>query len=403
VRHLPWFQLHDPWVTREITLRDAMSHRSGLGRRGDPLWYGTPYSRDEILRRVRHLVPNTSFRTEFGYQNIMFLAAGQVIAAVAGRSWDDVVRERIFSPLGMSSSSTSVKALAGAGNVASPHNLGADDAAPTPIPYRDIDNIAPAGSINSNVQDMARWMRFVLGGGRFDGRQLLKATTLAQLTAPHTISQRVVNDSLNPSRHFAMYGLGIGLSDLHGVKVLQHTGGIDGMLSFVAMVPERQLGIVVLTNTSGHNALYAALGQRILESFLGGAGRDVSALALDEAIRAERAAAERARARVAQRVVGSRPSLPLADYAGTYRHEMYGDVTVALEGDALRLRYPHAVNLTLQHFHFDTFLGTAGQASLLTPGATTVQFALDAAGKVKAVEVEGVETFLRVRDEAGRR
>jgi CubicO group peptidase (beta-lactamase class C family) len=99
-KHLPWFQLYDPWVTREFTLRDAMSHRSGLGRRGDGLWYGTPYSRDEIIRRVRYLAPNTSFRTEFGYQNIMFLTAGQALAAAAGTSWDDLMRDRIFQPLG---------------------------------------------------------------------------------------------------------------------------------------------------------------------------------------------------------------------------------------------------------------------------------------------------------------
>lgn len=402
VKHLPWFQLHDPWVTREITLRDAMSHRSGLGRRGDPLWYGTPFSRDEIIRRVRHLVPNASFRTEFGYQNIMFLTAGQVIAAAAGRSWDDVVRERIFAPLGMTSSSTSVTELAGAPNVASPHNLGPGEATPTPIPYRNIDNIAPAGSINSNVQDMARWMRFVLNGGSLGGRQLLRSATLAQLTAPHTVAQPVVSDSLNPSRHFSLYGLGIGLSDLHGVKVLQHTGGIDGMLSFVAMVPERKLGIVVLTNTSGHNALYTALGTRILETFLGAPARDLSAMALEQATRAERAAAERHRARLAQRVADTRPSRPLAEYAGTYRHQMYGDLEVTLDGDALTLRYPRAMELVLHHFHFDTFMGTSREATLLAPGATLVQFALDALGAVASVEVEGLETFTRVREGAGR-
>lgn len=403
VKHLPWFQLHDPWVTREITLRDAMSHRSGLGRRGDPLWYGTPYSRDEIIRRVRFLVPNSSFRTEFGYQNIMFLTAGQVIAAAAGRSWDDVVRERIFAPLGMTASSTSARELSAVTNVAMPHDLAPDHASATPIPYRDIDNVAPAGSINSNVQDMARWMRFVLAGGTSGGRQLLKASTLAELTAPHTVAQRVVADTAVPSSHFSLYGLGIGLSDLHGVKVLRHTGGIDGMLSFVAMVPERRLGIVVLTNTSGHNALYTALGTRILDGFLGAPLRDVSALALEQVTRAERAAAERQRARVARRIADTRPSRPLQEYAGTYRHEMYGDVTVAVERDALVLRYPRAVELTLQHFHFDTFFGTSGSASLLTPGATAVQFQLDPTGSVRAVEIEGLEAFTRVREGTGNR
>ncbi|GMV09270.1 MAG: hypothetical protein ABS52_06145 [Gemmatimonadetes bacterium SCN 70-22] len=394
-RFLPWFQLHDPWVTREFTLRDAMSHRSGLGRRGDALWYGTPFSRDEIIRRVRYLVPNTSFRSEFGYQNIMFLTAGQAIAAAAGRSWDDVVRERIFEPLGMTASSTSAKSLATASNLASPHSLEGDQARPSPIPYRDIDNVAPAGSINSNVQDMARWMRFILAGGSYGGRTLLKPATLADITSPHTIATRIVNDTLNPTRHFSLYALGIGLSDLHGVKVLQHTGGIDGMLSFVAMVPERKLGIVVLTNVSGHNALYTALGNRILDAFLGGPTRDWSAIALAQTKRAEQAAAERMRTRMAQRVQDSRPSRPLAEYAGTYRNEMYGDLTVSLEEGALVLRYPTATVLHLHHFTFDTFMGTATAVSALASDASTVRFELDPQGRVASVDLEQVGTFTR--------
>lgn len=399
-QHLPWFQLHDPWVTREITLRDAMSHRSGLGRRGDALWYGTPYSREEIIRRVRHLVPNTSFRSEFGYQNIMFLTAGQVIAAAAGKRWDDVVRERIFQPLGMTASSTSVQQLAGQANIASPHDLGAGGARPVPIPYLDIDNIAPAGSINSNVQDMARWMRFILAGGKGSGQQLLKPATLAELTSAHTVATRIVADTLMPSNHFSMYGLGIGLADLHGVKVLRHTGGIDGMLSYVAMVPERKLGIVVLTNVAGHNALYTALGTRILEAFLGAPPRDVSALALAATNKGEQAAADRAKKRWESRVQGTSPSRPLAEYAGAYRHEMYGDLSVALEDGQLVLRYPKAINVALTHFNYDVFLGAERGAPAAAPGASVVAFTLDPMGKLASVEVEQLGEFVRVREGA---
>lgn len=394
-KFIPGFQLHDPWVTREITVRDAMSHRSGLGRRGDALWYGTSFSRDEIVRRVRHLVPNSSFRTDFGYQNIMFLTAGQVIAAAAGKSWDDVVRERIFQPVGMSASSTSAAEYASAENRAAPHSLSRGEARPTPIPYRNIDNIAPAGSINSNVQDMARWMRFILANGTANGRQLLKPATLADLTAPHTVATRVVADTMNPSRHFSMYGLGIGISDLHGVKVLQHTGGIDGMLSFVGMVPERRLGIVVLTNVTGHNALYTALGTRILESFIGGAPRDWSQIALVQTARGDSAVQARARARYAQRVADTKPSRPLDEFAGAYRNEMYGDLTVAVERGALVLRYPRAMELALTHFHYDTFLGASSAALAISPEASVVKFTLDPMGKVSAVDVEGLGEFTR--------
>lgn len=399
-KYLPWFQLYDPWVTREFTLRDAMSHRSGLGRRGDALWYGTPFSRDAVIRRVRFLVPNSSFRSEFGYQNIMFLTAGQAIAAAAGKRWDDLIHDRIFQPLGMTASNTSVRQLVGTADVASPHSLSASAARPTPIPYLDIDNIAPAGAINSSVQDMARWMRFILAGGRVGERQLLKPRTLLDITGPHTIAQRIVADTAVPSNHFNLYALGIGVSDLYGVKVLRHTGGIDGMLSFVAMVPERKLGIVVLTNVAGHNALFSALGTHILAAFLGGPPRDESALALAEVKRAEAAADEQFRTRMAARPQDTHPSRPLPDYAGSYRSEMYGDLSVALEQGTLVLRYPRAISLRLSHFSYDTFLGTSTTALAIGPDASMVRFAIDPMGKVTSVDVEGIGEFERASTEA---
>ncbi|HEX4935855.1 MAG TPA: DUF3471 domain-containing protein, partial [Gemmatimonadaceae bacterium] len=246
------------------------------------------------------------------------------------------------------------------------------------------------------VQDMARWMRFILAGGTANGQQLLKPPTLADLETPHITAGRVVGDTLNPTRHFSTYGLGIGLSDLHGAKVLQHTGGIDGMLSFVAMVPERGLGIVVLTNVAGHNALYTALGTRILNTFLGGPTRDWSAMALEQTKKGEQAAADAAKKRWEGRVQGTAPSRPLAEYAGTFRNQMYGDLTVALEDGALVLRYPRAITFKLTHFTYDTFLGAAPTAGALTSEGAVVKFSLDASGKVASVSVEGVDEFRKV-------
>ena len=152
-KYLPGFQLFDPYSTREMTVADLLSHRSGLTR-GDLLWYASDYDRNEVLRRVRYLKPSWSLRSRFGYQNIMFLAAGQIIPSVTGKTWDDFMRERIFTPLHMKSTSTSIKSFAGNANVASPHSK-IDDKVRA-VSWRNIDNIAPAGSINSNVQDMAQ-------------------------------------------------------------------------------------------------------------------------------------------------------------------------------------------------------------------------------------------------------
>ncbi|HEU0252659.1 MAG TPA: serine hydrolase domain-containing protein, partial [Pyrinomonadaceae bacterium] len=164
-KYLPGFQLFDPYSTRELTVMDLVTHRSGLTR-GDLLWYASDHDRKEVLRRVRFLKPSWSLRARFGYQNIMFLAAGEVIPSVTGKSWDDFLRERIFNPLGMTSTSTSIKAFAGATNIATPHGKIEDKV--QAIAWRNIDNIAPAGSINSNVQDMAQWVRLNLGGGTYE-------------------------------------------------------------------------------------------------------------------------------------------------------------------------------------------------------------------------------------------
>ena len=164
-KYLPGFQVFDPYASRELTVTDLVTHRSGMAR-GDLLWYASPYDRDEILRRTRYLKPSWSFRSRFGYQNLMYLAAGQVVASVSKKSWDEFVRERIFTPLGMKTSSTSIKAF-GSDNVATPHQK-LDDKVEA-IAWRNIDNIAPAGSINSNVVEMAQWVRMQLGGGVYEG------------------------------------------------------------------------------------------------------------------------------------------------------------------------------------------------------------------------------------------
>ena len=394
-KHLPWFQVADPWVTRELTLRDVLSHRSGL-RGSDLLWFGTPFSRDEVVRRLRSLTPSAPFRNTFTYSNIMFLVAGQALAAAAGTSWDEVVRTRIFGPLGMTASLTDPAQLARASNVAQPHVLAATATTPARIPLYEGTNAAPAGSIHSTVQDMARWMRFILNGGRAGGRQLLAPATLADLTAPHNITRRAGTDTLNPSNHFQLYGLGIGLSDLMGVKVLSHTGGVDGFTSYVAMVPERRLGIVVLTNTAGHNGLYSAVGERALNAFLGGPTRDWSALALTRTRRTEQAAAGRQQALLARRAAGSPPARPLAEYAGTYRHEMFGDLSIALENGALVLRYPTTLVLALEPFDGDVFLSTSSSPFMLVKGPDTVRFGRDAMARLASVTLDGMGTFARV-------
>lgn len=391
--HLPWFDLHDPYAAKEFTLRDAMSHRSGLGRRGDALWYGTDYTRKEIIQRVRYLEPIHSFRGAYGYQNIMFLTAGEALAAAAGTSWDSFVRQRIFTPLGMRRSNTSVKPLSRVPNVAQPHAATPDG--PVPIPWRDIDNVAPAGSINSSAAEMASWIRFLLAGGEYEGRRLLERTTLREIMSPHTILP-APPDTLMPSRHFVMYGLGVLLHDYKGIRVQTHTGGIDGMLSNVTTIPERDVGWVILTNTAP-NGFFTALSNHLMDRYLGGDQKDWNAISLSQSERARVEAEERRLQEEQARVRGTEPSLSLASYSGTYTDALYGTARVEAASGGLRFTWGQYRDVPLAHWHHDTFVlegsGASDQGS-----RTFFTFRLDARGEVEGVVVGGLGEFARDRD-----
>ena len=334
-QYLPGFQLYDPYVTRELTVRDLLTHRVGL-ERGDQLWYATTFDRGDILRRIRYLKPSSSMRSKFGYQNVMFLAAGQVVRSVSGQEWDDFVRERIFVPLGMKDTGTSIQTLPRSHDVAAPHSK--FDGQIVPIPYRNIDNIAPAGSINSNVLDMAQWVRLHLGNGTYEGKQLISPGAVKEMSTPQTIIRlEGPMAALYPQAHFLTYGMGWFLSDYRGRKLVEHGGSIDGMRALVAMIPEEKLGVVILTNLSG-TILSIPLSYRIFDAYLGATPRDWSA----EMLKTMNGLEEQARAATAkqeaERVSGTKPSLALDKYAGDYRSEMYGDATVAFDNGTLTLR-----------------------------------------------------------------
>ncbi len=384
-------------MTREITVRDLLSHRSGLGRRGDALWYGQDFSRDEILRRIRYLKPNSSFRSQFGYQNIMFLAAGQIIPAVAGVSYDEFIKERIFKPLGMSRSNTSPKDLEGVDNVAAPHTK--KDGQVTAIPYRNIDNIAPAGSINSSVAEMAQWHRFQLGNGKHAEKQILDPAILQVTHDPHIVMPVGPERKKEyPSNHFMAYALGWVLEDYRGRLIIWHNGGIDGMLSHQGFLPEENLGVVVLTN-SDRNRLDAALFYRIVDSFLGEPVKDWSQIFLTQAKEGEAKAGEARKKAEESRVPNTKPSLDVAGYCGAYENEMYGKAEVKSEAEKLILYFNSKPMGALDHWHYDTFrvspepFGSFRFLELLEDSLVT--FALNAQGKVASLEIEELDVFER--------
>jgi len=385
--HLPGFVLYDAYASQQLTIRDTLSHRSGL-QRGDFLWYGTDRSRAEILRQVRFIEPSWSFRSNFGYQNLMFLAAGEIVAKESGKSWDQFVKERIFTPLGMNDTGTSIKEFRPGGNVATPHSKVEGEV--KQVPWRLIDNIAPAGSINSNVTDMAQWLRLQLGEGMFEGKRLLSSGSIKQMHSSQTIINLAGQyETLYPEAHFLSYGLGWFLSDYKGRKLVEHGGAIDGMRAEVALMPEEKLGVVILTNLNG-TVLPHFLMYRVLDLYLGKVDKDYAADGL-KTIRDAEARVAAAQKRLEEtRVKGTSPSLKLEDYAGTYKNDLYGDVTVKLEDGKLHVRFGPAFEGELEHWHYDTF-----RANFSGPlgGNAPVTFSLNAQGKVDEVTVGIVSDY----------
>jgi CubicO group peptidase (beta-lactamase class C family) len=331
IDRLPDFRLSDPYVTREITVRDLLTHRSGMGLgAGDLMMFpATDFTRKEIIHNLRYLPLASSFRSKYAYDNLLYLAAGEIMPAVTGTSWEDYVQTRILDRLGTGCVAT--LAMAGANtNVATPHAT-VDGKLINVVPDRST-AYDPAGSIQCNADGMAAWMILQLKGGRFaDGTPLFSAAQHKEMWTPQTLIPLPAN-AVETRTHFRAYGLAWILDDYQGVPRVSHTGGLIGMVSAVTLLPEQGVGIVVLTNQQSGGR--AAMMSSLVDAMLGRPARDwVSIVSKQAAELDERAAA----ADRAVSVAAGQPYLPLDAYAGTYRDPWRGDVTVTRRGDRLRL------------------------------------------------------------------
>ena len=360
VRYLPWFQLWDPYVTRELTVRDLLVHRSGLGLgAGDLLWWpSSTYDRKEIARRLRFIRPATSFRSAYAYDNVLYLIAGEVIEAIGGQSWEDFVTARILTKVGMTASSVRHSAASAGGNIAAPH--AEVNGKVRPIAPFDSDNTNPAGGINSNADDMAKWLMVQLAHGRLaDGSRLFSEGTWHQLT---TLVTPMPTGNPPPEMsvlgpNFRGYALGIGVQDYRGRKTLLHTGGLPGYVSRVLMLPELNLGISVLTNQES-GAAFDAIAYRIADHYLGASDVDWLDAYQKVVARQQAEVAKADQSAAAARDTSSRPSLPVSRYAGAYTDDWYGDVTIEEREGKLTIRFSHTPSLVgdLEHWQYDTFL-----------------------------------------------
>ncbi|MGI9040859.1 MAG: serine hydrolase [Gemmatimonadales bacterium] len=389
IRYLPAFAMYDPYVTRELTVRDLLVHRSGLGLgAGDLLWWPpSTYSRKEIAHRIRFIRPATSFRSAYAYDNVLYLVAGEVIEAVTGKSWEDFVRARILARVGMTGSDVRHSGATAGGNVAHTH-AEVNDTLRRVAPFTS-DNTNPAGGIMSGAEDMAKWILVQLDSGRVaGGTRLFSTETARELwreVTPTPIGS-LIPELPHLLAELSGYALGLNASDYRGHKLLQHTGGLPGYLSKVAMIPSRRLGVVVLTNQES-GAAFNSIAYHVLDHYLGVEPPDyVSVFAkLAEQNRAEWRKLEREAA--GSRDSTSRPSLPLAAYAGTYRDDWYGEVTIAREGGRLVIRFARTPLLVgdLHHWQHDTFLARWRDRELRADAYVT--FALEADGGIAQVRM----------------
>lgn len=352
-KHLPYFELFSPFISRETTIRDLLCHRVGLGTfSGDVIWYKSNLTSEEIIKRLKYLPPDFNFRDGFGYSNVMYITAGEVIKTITGKTWGENVQERILDPVGMERTIYSLKKLDEKGNFAIPHAF--EKEKNIPIPYVDWEEIAALGGIISSVNDIGKWMIFNMNHGIINNDTLLTAAsrnTIWKMHNNYTVDHTKTNDF---NSHFRGYGLGWGLADYHGRLRVSHGGGYDGMISSVNMIPDEKLGVVVLTN--GMKAPTMAVTYYALNAFLGEEEKDWSAEMLE--LRNKRDGEDsRIKERKEKQVKGTKPSLALEKYIGNYLSDIYGNIEIELENSQLRIYFEHTPDLsaTLEHWHYDVW------------------------------------------------
>jgi CubicO group peptidase (beta-lactamase class C family) len=382
-KHLAYFRLADSCADSTVILRDIVSHRTGLAHH-DELWDNSPWTREEILHRISSLKLTKPIRTTFQYNNIMFMAAGDVVASVSKMSWDDFVRARIFQPLGMTHTRTAFADWATSDH-ATGHRYAHEKI--TVQPALDDTNVGPAGSIKSSARDMAQWLRFQLANGAIDGKRLVSEEALTETRTPQ-MAMRVEKQAreTNPFIHVQSYAMGWAVQDYRGELMISHGGVLNGFRTQVALLPDRQMAVVTMTNI-GRGFGVIALRNSIIDALLQATpARDWNAVYLAAEKRAQDAEEKAKKEREAKHVANTKPSHDLASYAGTYHDAAYGDATVALENGTPVLRWSR-LSIPLVHYHFDTFVAVSEADDV----DEQVQFQLDADGNVKSMLAFGEE------------
>jgi CubicO group peptidase (beta-lactamase class C family) len=393
IDYIPELRLYDAYATRELTIRDLLTHRTGLP--GTDLFWANdentiPFS--EVIKRLRYIRPTTSFRSTWNYQNVMYSIGGTLIERVSGMPWDAFIRTRIFVPLGMNESEALVSQIVGKPNVAVPHGEIRDTVRVVPI--RSTDLVASAGSVYSSVSDMSKWMRFVLDSGRVGTKRLISPANFEELVAPQMRAPMDQYPALELSKpHFFSYALGWFVQDYRGSTVWMHTGSINGMSAIIGLMPEERVGVFVLGNLD-HIELRHALMYKAFDLYGAGPSRDWSKDL--KTLLASKGGGRPATA-AAPHVATAKPTLALEKYAGTYVDSAYGNVVISAANGALSAKWDRLDIGVLDPWDYDAFRSRP-KTPLANPVA--LSFQLDGAGGVASVRLSG-NTFMRTRSTTG--
>ncbi len=384
ITYLPEYQLYDPAVTRELKIRDLFTHNSGVGNT-DFLWAMMDVPAKEILNRMRLVKPSYSLRASFIYQNVFYVAAGQVIEKVSGKPWEVFIQERIFTPLGMTRTAPKRKYIKD-NNQVKPHDE--VEKRIKAIGYTKDDEVGPAGSVWSSIDDMSKWMACMLDSSKYSGGRLLKAATWAEMFKPAVL---VPANEFYPTMkiikpNWTTYGFGWFQHDYKGKKINYHTGSLSGLTAIHAQLPEQRLGIYVFGNFD-HAEVRHALVYKAFDVFgLGGTtdwSKEFLPLYADIKAKNEKELSDFE----SKRVLNTMPSLPLAEYAGKYADPLYGDLEITLSDNNLLININNFEKASLQHWHYNTFRGPYEKDWY---GKAVANFILDTTGKVQRVEFEGM-------------
>lgn len=334
---LPDFKLYDPWVAKEANIRDLLCHRLGFETfQGDFMYFDSDLTTAEVREKMSRLKPMYGFRSKWGYTNSAFMTAGEIIPKATGKTWGEFITDKIFKPLGMNNSIALSKDISAAPNRSSAHTVVMGEL--KKIPYGNIDNLAAAGSISSSAADMTKWVMALLNNGKLDGKEVIPAGAIGQTRIPHSILGN--GGHMFNKAHFALYGLGWFLEEYAGRKIVAHTGGVNGFVTSVCLVPEEKLGIIVLTNTDANN-FYEALRNEIEDAFLGLPYRNYSKVFLGFHQQEEEQKAKEYKIIRDSIALNPKTALPITAYTGTYKHDVYGTMEIRQEEGKLIMRFEH--------------------------------------------------------------